>query len=84
MGEGAEDLGLSGPGRVRTCALWHHPLRSRVPTQEVSSELPLLDSAGVKMSELEDIIASRLEVEGCILAEAVAEHVLMCFCSQDP
>jgi hypothetical protein len=82
MGEGAEDLGLSGPGRVRTCALWHHPLRSRVPTQEVSS--PLLDSAGVKMSELEDIIASRLEVEGCILAEAVAEHVLMCFCSQDP
>jgi hypothetical protein len=36
------------------------------------------------MSELEDIIASRLEVEGRILAEAVAEHVLMCFCSQDP
>jgi hypothetical protein len=60
------------------------PLRSRVLTQEASIELPLLDSAGVKMSELEDVISSRLEVEGRILAEAVVEHVLMCFRSQDP
>jgi hypothetical protein len=36
------------------------------------------------MSELEDVIASRLEAEGCILAEAVAEHVLLCLRSQDP
>jgi hypothetical protein len=60
------------------------PLRSEVPVQEVSAELPLLDSADVKMSELEDVLSSRLEVEGCILAEVVAEHVLMCFHSQDP
>jgi hypothetical protein len=60
------------------------PLWSEVPAQEVSTMLPLLDSAGIKMSELEDVVGSRLEAEGCILTEAVAEHVLMCFCSQDP
>jgi hypothetical protein len=36
------------------------------------------------MSELEDVVTSRLEAEGCILAEAVAKHVLLCFCSHDP
>jgi hypothetical protein len=60
------------------------PLRSRVPTQEVSAELPLLDSAGAKMLELEDAVANRLEAEGRILEEAVAEHVLLCLRSQDP
>jgi hypothetical protein len=60
------------------------PLRSRVPVQQVSVELLLLDSASVKMSELEDVIGDRLEVAGRILAEAVAEHVLMWFHSKDP
>jgi hypothetical protein len=60
------------------------PLRSGVPTQEVNAKLPLLDSVGTKMSELEDVIASRLEEEGRILAEAVVEHVLLCLHSQDP
>jgi hypothetical protein len=36
------------------------------------------------MSELEDVVASRLEAEGRILAEAVAEHMLLCFHSQEP
>jgi hypothetical protein len=60
------------------------PLRSGVPAQEVSAELPLLDSTGAKMSKLEDVVTSRLEAEGRILAEVVAEHVLLCFRSQDP
>jgi hypothetical protein len=47
--------------------------------QEVSAELLLLDSTGAKMSELKDVVASRLEAEGHILAEAVVEHVLLCF-----
>jgi hypothetical protein len=34
--------------------------------------------------ELEDVIANRLEVEDRILVEAVAEHMLLCLCSQDP
>jgi hypothetical protein len=60
------------------------PLWSGVPVKEVNAELPLLDSAGIKMSELEDVIDSILEVEGRILAEVVAEHMLMYFHSQDP
>jgi hypothetical protein len=60
------------------------PLRFGVPAQEVSAELPLLDSAGAKMLELEDVVTNRLEVEGRNLAEVVAEHVLLCLRSQDP
>jgi hypothetical protein len=60
------------------------PLRSRVLAQEVSAELSLLDSAHAKMSELEDVVTSRLEVEGRILVETVKEHVLLCLRSQDP
>jgi hypothetical protein len=55
------------------------PLHSRLPAQEVDAMLPLLDSVGVKMSQQEDVISCRLEAEGRILAEAVAEHMLMCF-----
>jgi hypothetical protein len=40
------------------------PLQFGVPAQEVSAELPLLDSAGTKMLELGDVIANRLEAEG--------------------
>jgi hypothetical protein len=60
------------------------PLWSGVPAPEVGAELPLLDSASAKMLELEDVVASQLEAEGRILAEAVAEHVLLCLYSQDP
>jgi hypothetical protein len=60
------------------------PLRSEVPVQEVSAELLLLDYAGAKMSELEDVIAIQLEAKGLILAEAVAEDVLLFFHNHDP
>jgi hypothetical protein len=46
--------------------------------------LPLLDSAGRKISQLEEAIGSRLEEEGRALAQAMADHVLMCFRSCDP
>jgi hypothetical protein len=36
------------------------------------------------MMRLEEVIGDQLEVEGCILAEKVAEHVLTCFWSRDP
>jgi hypothetical protein len=45
--------------------------------------LPLLDSAGAKMSQME-VVGSRLEEEGRALAEAVAEHMMLCFRSRDP
>jgi hypothetical protein len=46
--------------------------------------VPLLDSAGAKISQLEDAVGSRIKEEGRALAQAVAEHVLMCFRSRDP
>jgi hypothetical protein len=46
--------------------------------------LPLLDSTGRKISQLEEAVGSRLEEEGHALAQAVADHVLMCFQSCDP
>jgi hypothetical protein len=46
--------------------------------------LPLLDLAGRKISRLEEAISSRLEKEVRTLAQAVADHVLMCFRSHDP
>jgi hypothetical protein len=46
--------------------------------------LPLLDSTGRKISQLEEVVGSRLEEDGCALAQAVADHVLMCFRSRDP
>jgi hypothetical protein len=46
--------------------------------------LSLLDSARVKMSQVEELIGDRLEEEGRVLAEVVAEHVLMCFQSREP
>jgi hypothetical protein len=48
------------------------PLRSRLLTQEVDAMLLLLDSAGAKMSKLEDAIGSQLEAEGRVLSEVVA------------
>jgi hypothetical protein len=46
--------------------------------------LPLLDSARRKISQLEEAVGSRLKEEGHTLAQAVADHVLMCFWSHDP
>jgi hypothetical protein len=46
---------------------------------EVTATLPLLDSTGVKMLQLEEVIGGRLEVEGHVLVEVVVEHVLLCF-----
>jgi hypothetical protein len=37
-----------------------------------------------KISQLEDAVSSCIEEEGRALAQAVAEHVLMCFRSHDP
>jgi hypothetical protein len=51
---------------------------------EASVVLPLLDSAGRKISQLEEAVGNCLEEEGRALAYAVADHVLMCFRCRDP
>jgi hypothetical protein len=45
----------------------------------VSHVLLVLDSAGAKMLMLEEIISEQLEAGGLVLAEKVAEHMLMYF-----
>jgi hypothetical protein len=51
---------------------------------KASVELLLLDSVGTKISQLEEAVVSCLEAEGRTLAQAVAEHMLVCFRSRDP
>jgi hypothetical protein len=60
------------------------PVRTGGKAPEGGAAVPLLDSATAKISQLEDAIGSRIEEEGRALAQAVAEHVLMCFRSRDP
>jgi hypothetical protein len=59
-------------------------IRGGDTTPEVGVILPLLDSAGRKISQLEEAVGSCLEEERHALAQAVADHVLMCFRSRDP
>jgi hypothetical protein len=51
---------------------------------EAGVVLPLLDLVGRKISQLEEVVDSRLEEEGHAIAQEVADHVLMCFWSHDP
>jgi hypothetical protein len=60
------------------------PVRTGGVAPEVGIAVPLLNSAAAKISHLEDAVGSRIEEEGRALAQAVAEHVLMCFRSRDP
>jgi hypothetical protein len=60
------------------------PIRGGDAAPEASVVLPLLDSVGRKISQLEEAVGNRLEEEGRALAQAVADHVLMCFQSRDP
>jgi hypothetical protein len=60
------------------------PVRTGDAAPEGGVVVPLLDSAGAKISQLEDAVGSRIEEEGRALAQAVVEHVLMCFHSRDP
>jgi hypothetical protein len=60
------------------------PVRTEDVTPEAGTVLPLLDSTGTKISQLEEAVSSHLVEEGRALAHAVAKHVLMCFQSCDP
>jgi hypothetical protein len=60
------------------------PIRNRDVAPEAGTVLLFLDSAGRKISQLEEAVGIRLEEEGHALAQAVAEHMLMCFRSYDP
>jgi hypothetical protein len=48
------------------------PIRPVGPAGQVIVALPLLDCAGAKMSQLEEVVGDRLKAEGHVLAEVVA------------
>jgi hypothetical protein len=75
--KGLEDLQASRAGDAQR-------VRTGGAAPEGGAAVSLLDSAAVKISQLEDAVGSRIEDEGRALAQAVAEHVLMCFRSRDP
>jgi hypothetical protein len=60
------------------------PIRTGGAAPEGGVAVPLLDSAGVKISQREDAVDSCIEEEDHALAQALVEHVLMCFRSRDP
>jgi hypothetical protein len=71
VGEAQKVWDFLGQAESAVVPFGFSPFRSGVPAQDVNADLLLLDSAGSKMLELEDVITNRLEVEGHILAEAV-------------
>jgi hypothetical protein len=73
-----------GQANAALASFGFSPIRGGDTTPEADVVLPLLDSAGRKISQLEEAISSRLEEEGRALAQAVADHVLMCFRKHDP
>jgi hypothetical protein len=73
-----------GQADVVLASFGFSPVRTGNAAPEGGVVVPLLDSAGAKISQLEDVVGSRIEEEGHALAQAVAEHVLMCFRSRDP
>jgi hypothetical protein len=82
--QGIEIWDFLGQTEATLVPLGFSPHRTGDPVEEVSTALPLLDSAGAKMLKLEEVIGGQLEAEGYALAEAMAEHVLTCFWSWDP
>jgi hypothetical protein len=60
------------------------PIQGGDATPEADVILPLPESTGRKISQLEEVVGSHLEEEGRTLAHAVADHMLMCFWSRDP
>jgi hypothetical protein len=79
-----ESLEHPGPDQGRSGAPWFQSPPLGLSAQEVDAVLPLLDSARAKISQLEEVVDGRQEEEGRALAEAVAEHVLLCLHSRDP
>jgi hypothetical protein len=60
------------------------PIPVSGPSASISDALPVLDSAAECLCRLDQILGTRLEVEGSRLYRAVVDYVLTCFWSHDP
>jgi uncharacterized protein (DUF3084 family) len=83
-GDGQRVWSFLGQADAALASFGFSPIRGGNVAPEAGVVLPLLDSAGRKISQLEEAVDCRLEEEGRALAQAVADHMLMCFRSRDP
>jgi hypothetical protein len=67
-GEAQKVWNFLGQTEATLVPLDFSPLRTEDPVEEVSVTLPLLDSTGAKMLNLEEVIGDQLEAEGRVLA----------------
>jgi hypothetical protein len=83
-GDGQRVWSFLGQVDAALASFGFSPIQGGNAAPEASVVLPLLDSVGRKISQLEEAVGRHLEEEGRTLAQAVADHVLMCFRSRDP
>jgi hypothetical protein len=60
------------------------PIPTLVRPASISNALPVLDFAADRLRRLDQILGTRLEVEGSRLCRSAIEYVLTCFRSHDP
>jgi uncharacterized protein (DUF3084 family) len=83
-GDGQRVWSFLGQANTALASFGFSPIQGGDATPEAGVVLPLLNSAGRKISQLEEAVGSHLEEEGHALAQVVVGHVLMCFRSRDP
>jgi hypothetical protein len=83
-GDGERVWSFLGQADAALASFGFSPIQGGDAAPEAGVVLPLLDSTGRKISQLEEAISSRLEEEGRALAQVVADHMLICFQSRDP
>jgi hypothetical protein len=84
VGEAQRVWSFLGQADAALVSFGFSPVQTKDAAPEAGIMLLLLDLVGTKISQLEEAIGSRLEEEGCTLAQAVVEYVLMCFRSRFP
>jgi hypothetical protein len=60
------------------------PILVSQPPTSISDALPVLDSIANRLRRLDQILGTRLEVEGGRLCRAIVKYILTCFRSHDP
>jgi hypothetical protein len=74
----------AGEASTTLVPLGMNPIPVSELPMSISDALPVLDSAADRLRRLDQILGTRLEVEGSKLCWAMVEYILTCFRSHDP